>query len=136
MLLNLQNGIRIQDALDVSKSVINNTIMLSMIDVAVNNIYIGKSWIEPFEQAKFSNPMTVEMLKIGMKTDLTEMMDKLVEYMDIDIDNTLDKIMKVLPEIAYAIVGIVLIFFVVVVLVPCIQIYMGGFLFSAYSSYI
>ncbi len=136
MLLNLQNGIRIQDALDVSKSVINNTIMRSMIDVSVNNIYIGKSWIDPFEQAKFSNPMTVEMLKIGMKTDLSEMMDKLVEYMDIDIDNTLEKIMKVLPEIAYAIVGIVLIFFVVVVLVPCVEIYMGGFIFSAYSSYI
>lgn len=133
MLLNLQNGIRIQDSLDVSKSVISNNIMLSMIDVAINNIYIGKSWIEPFENARFSNPMTVEMLKIGMKTDLPEMMDKLVEYMDIDIDNTLEKIMKVLPEIAYGIVGIVLIFFVVVVLVPCIQIYMGGFLFSAYG---
>ena len=136
MLLNLQNGIRIQDALDVSKSVIKNNVMLSMIDVSVNNIYVGKSWIEPFEQAKFSNPMTVEMLKIGMKTDLSEMMDKLIEYMDIDIDNTLEKIMKVLPEIAYAVVGVVLIFFVVVVLVPCIQVYMGGFLFSAYSAYI
>lgn len=133
MLLNLQNGIRIQDSLDVSKSVIKNTVMLSMIDVAINNIYVGQSWIEPFESAKFSNPMTVEMLKIGMKTDLTEMMEKLVEYMDIDIDNTLDKIMRVLPEIAYGVVGVVLIFFVVVVLVPCVQIYMGGFLFSAYG---
>lgn len=133
MLLNIENGIRIQDALDVSKSVIKNVVMLSMIDVAINNIYIGQSWIEPFEEAKFSNQMTVEMLKIGMKTDLPEMMEKLVEYMDIDIDNTLEKIMKVLPEIAYAIVGVVLIFFVVVVLVPCIQIYMGGFLFSAYG---
>ncbi len=136
ILLNLQNGIRLQDALDVSKNVIKNNVMLSMIDMSINNIYIGQSWIEPFEQAKFSNPMTVEMLKIGMQTDLSEMMEKLVEYMDIDIDNTLEKIMKVLPEIAYGIVGIVLIFFVVVVLVPCIQIYMGGFLFSAYSAYI
>jgi len=133
MLLNIQNGIRIQDALDVSKNVIKNTVMLSMIDIAINNIYIGQSWIEPFDNAKFSNEMTVEMLKIGMKTDLPEMMEKLIEYMDMDIDNTLEKIMKVLPELAYAIVGVVLIFFVVVVLVPAIQIYMGGFLFSAYG---
>lgn len=133
MLLNLENGIRIQDALEVSKSVIKNNVMLSMIDVSINNIYIGQSWIEPFESAKFSNEMTVEMLKIGMKTDLPEMMEKLIEYMDIDIDNTLERIMKVLPEIAYAIVGVVLIFFVVVVLVPAIQVYMGGFLFSAYG---
>ena len=104
-----------------------------MVDMAIKNIYIGQSWIEPFENTSFSNSMTIEMLKIGMKTDLAEMMEKLVEYMDIDIDNTLEKIMKVLPEIVAAIVGVVLIFFVVVVLVPCIQIYMGGFLFSAYG---
>ena len=30
------------------------------------------------------------------------------------------------------VLGVVLIFFVLVVLVPCIQVYMGGFLFSAY----
>ncbi len=133
MLLNLQNGIRIQEALEVSKNVIKNNVMLSMVDMAINNIYEGKSWIEPFEHASFSNPMTIEMLKIGMQTDLSEMMEKLVEYMDIDIDNALEKIVKVLPEVSYAIVGVVLIFFVVVVLVPCIQIYMGGFLFSAYE---
>ena len=73
------------------------------------------------------------MLKIGMQTDLTEMIEKLVEYMDIDIDNTLEKIMKTLPEVVYAIVGVVLIFFVIVVLVPCVQVYMGNFLFSAYG---
>ena len=77
--------------------------------------------------------MTVEMLNIGMQTDLTEMMDKLLLYMDTDIDNTMEKIVKVLPEISYSIVGVVLVFFVVVILVPCIQVYMGGFLFSAYG---
>ena len=133
ILLNLQNGIRIQDSLEVSKNVVKNEVMLSMIDVAVKNIYVGQSWIEPFENTSFSNSMTVEMLKIGMRTDLAEMMEKLVEYMDIDIDNTLEKIMKVLPEVVTAVVGVVLIFFVLVVLVPCIQIYMGGFLFSAYG---
>ena len=35
--------------------------------------------------------MIAEMLKIGMQTDLTEMMEKLVEYMQIDIDNTIEK---------------------------------------------
>ena len=75
--------------------------------------------------------MVTEMLKIGMQTDLPEMMDKLVEYMEIDIDNIMGKIVKVLPEVTYMIVGVVLIFFVLVVLAPCIQVYMGGFLFSA-----
>jgi len=136
MLLNLQNGIRIQDALDVSKNVVKNTVMLSMIETAINNIYVGQSWIDPFEAAGLGSSMSIEMLKIGMQTDLTEMMEKLGVYMQVDIDNTLEKIVKVLPEVSYLIVGIVLVFFVVVVLVPCIQVYMGGFLFSAYADYI
>ena len=133
MLLNLKNGMRIQEALEVSKNVVQNYVMLSMIETSINNILIGSSWIEPFEKSGLSKSMVTEMLKIGMQTDLTEMMEKLVEYMEIDIDNIMGKIMKALPQVVYAIVGVVLIFFVLVVLVPCIQVYMGNFLFSAYG---
>ena len=133
MLLNLQNGMRIQDAIDVSRNVIKNYVLLSVIETSLNNILIGASWVEPFEKSGLAKPMITEMLKIGMQTDLTEMMEKLVEYMEIDIDNIMTKIMKALPQVVYAIVGVVLIFFVLVVLVPCIQVYMGNFLFSAYG---
>ena len=124
MLLNLKNGMRIQESLEVSKNVVQNYVMLSIIETSINNILIGSSWIEPFEKSGLSKPMI---------TDLTEMMEKLVEYMEIDIDNIMAKIMKALPEVVYAIVGVVLIFFVLVVLVPCVQVYMGNFLFSAYG---
>ena len=132
MLLNLRNGMRIQDSIEVSKNVIKNYVMLSMIETSINNMLTGSSWIEPFEESGLAKPMITEMLKIGMQTDLAEMMEKLVEYMQIDIDNIMEKIMKVLPQVVYAIVGAVLIFFVIVVLVPCVQVYMGNFLFSAY----
>ena len=133
MLLNLKNGMRIQESIEVSKNVVKNYVMLSMIETSINNMLIGSSWIEPFEKSGLAKPMITEMLKIGMQTDLAEMMEKLVEYMQIDIDNIMEKIMKVLPQVVYAIVGVVLIFFVLVVLVPCIQVYMGNFLFSAYG---
>ncbi len=133
MLLNLQNGMRIQESIEVSKNVVKNLVMLSIIETSINNILIGESWIEPFEQSGLAKPMITEMLKIGMQTDLAEMMEKLVEYMQIDIDNIMNKIMKTLPQVVYAIVGVVLIFFVLVVLVPCVQVYMGNFLFSAYG---
>lgn len=131
MLLNLQNGMRIQDSLEVSKSVISNYVMLSIIETSINNIIVGSSWIEPFENSGLCSAMETEMLKIGMQTDLAEMMEKLLDYMDVDINNSLQKMMKVLPEISYSIVGILLIFLVVVVLVPCIQLYSGNFLFES-----
>lgn len=130
MLLNLENGMRIQEALEVSKSVAKNYVMISIIESAINNIYMGGSWIEPFEKSGLASPMMLEMLKIGMQTDLIEMLHKLLEYIEFDINETMDRIMKVLPEIVYSIVGAVLIFFVLVVLVPCIQVYMGDYLFD------
>ena len=131
MLLNLENGMRIQEALEVSKSVIKNYVMLSIIETAINNILIGGSWIEPFESSGLSSSMETEMLKIGMQTDLTEMMRKLVEYMEIDIDNKMRKVMSVLPQIVYSIVGVALIFLVITIIVPCIQLYMGDWLFDS-----
>lgn len=131
MLLNLQNGMRIQDAMDVSKNIIDNYVMRAMIETSMNNLLIGQSWIEPFEKSGLSSTMITEMLKVGMQTDLSEMMEKLLEYMDIDINNIMAKIMAVLPQVVYSIVGVMIIFVVIVVLVPCIQVYMGNFLFSA-----
>ena len=128
MLLNLRNGMRIQDALNVSKSVTKNYVMLSIIETSINNILIGESWIQPFEKSGLCSSMEIEMLKIGMQTDLPDMMEKLLDYMDVDIQNSLNKIMKILPEISYSFVGILLIILVVVLLVPCIQLYMGEFI--------
>lgn len=133
VLLNLQNGMRIQDSLEVSKNVVKNTVMMSMVETAINNIFIGQSWIEPFDESGLGDTMCTEMLKIGMQTDLPEMIAKMLEYVESDINNTLEKIMRVLPEVSYLFVGVVLIFFVVAVLVPCISLYMGGWLFSAYD---
>lgn len=131
MLLNLRNGMRIQESLEVSKNVVKNFVMLSIIETSINNIIVGESWVKPFEDSGLASPMAIEMLKIGMQTDLVTMTDKLVEYMDMDIDVILQRIVKVLPQVMYSIIGIMLIFITIVVLVPCIQVYMGTFLFSA-----
>ena len=131
MVLNLKNGMRIQEALEVSKNVVKNLVMLSIIETAINNIIVGDSWVEPFEKSGLAKPMITEMLRIGMQTDLSTMMEKLVEYMDIDIDQIIDRIVKILPQILYSVVGILLILVTIVVLVPCIEVYMGNFLFDA-----
>ena len=128
MLLNLKNGMRIQESLETSKSVTNNYYFLSVVESAKNNLQAGGSWIEPFEADKAFPPMAIEMLKIGMESDLVEMMDKVEEYIEQEINESIQKTIKVLPEITYVFVGIVLIFFVITVMVPLIDVYMGGFL--------
>lgn len=128
MLLNLKNGMRIQESLEISKGVTGNYYFLSIVEVGKSNSLTGSSWIEPFEEQNLFNPMTLELLKIGMKTDLTEMMEKTVEYIDLEIKESLDRFVKWLPDITYLFVGIALIVFMFVVMVPLINVYMGSFI--------
>lgn len=128
MLLNLRNGQRIQESLESAKTVTNNYYFLSLIEVAKNNLQAGGSWIEPFEADKAFPIMAIEMLKIGMQSDLVEMMDKAEEYIQQEIDESIQRTVKLLPDVTYGVVGIILIFFVITVMVPLIDVYMGGFL--------
>lgn len=128
MLLNLKNGMRIQEALEVSKSVTRNYYFLSAIEAGKANTLSGDSWITPFEEKKLFKPMVREMVTIGMKTDLAEMMDKVNEYIRTEVKESLDIFTKVLPDISYLFVGVMLIAFVITVMVPLTNLYMGGFI--------
>lgn len=126
--INLKNKMRLQDALDISKNVIKNTYILNTLEKSANNIYIGKSWIEPLEENL--SPIIIELLKKGSKNNLIEVIEKVIEYINIEIENEMNRLLKILPEISYGIVGISILIFVITVLLPCIQIYLSGFLFS------
>lgn len=128
MLLNLRNGQRIQESLESAKSVTTNYYFLSLVETGKNQLQAGGSWIDPFEADKAFPVMAIEMLKIGMQSDLVEMMDKVEEYIRQEIDESIQKTIKILPDVTYVFVGILLIFFVIVVMVPLMDVYMGGFL--------
>ena len=128
MLLNLRNGMRIQESLDISKNVTANYYFLSAVEAAKVNSISGGSWIEPFQEKKLFKPMVTEMINVGMQTDLSQMMEKVNEYLKMEIDESINRFVKVLPDVTYVFVGIALIAFVITILVPLIDVYMGGFI--------
>lgn len=127
--LNLQNKMRLEDALEISKQVVKNTYMISLIEKAINNVYIGKSWFDSFENEKMLNPIILELLKKGSKARTVHTLDTAIQYMDKEIEKEINRTLKILPEISYVLVGIALLVFIVTILVPCMQIYLGGLLF-------
>lgn len=127
--VNIKNKIRFQDALEVSKNVIDNTFMINTIEKAINNIYVGKSWVTPFEKDKILNPIILEILKNGERSEKQATLEKIIEYLDIEIEKETQNVMRLLPKISYSVIGILLILFLIIILIPCIQVYLGGFLF-------
>ena len=129
--INLKNNARLQEAIAVSKNVLNNTVVLAAVEAAESNLLVGESWIEPFESTPRFPPMVLEMLRIGMETDMNEMIDNILDFMEEDIQITIEGITKVLPNVSMSFMGIVLIGFVVIILQPIMEVYMGSFLFEA-----
>ena len=70
-----------------------------------------------------------ELLKKGTKRKSVYMLNTVIEYIDKEIDKEMNRTLKLLPEISYILVGIALLAFIITILLPCIQIYLGGFLF-------
>ena len=129
MLLNLKSGAKIQDALDLSKNVTGNLYFLSLVEQGKTNLLAGDSWITPFEAEKALPPIVLQMVTVGMETDLIEMMDKVRTYVESEIDETIEKTVKALPEVTYIFIGAVLVIFVITIMVPMMEVYMGSFLF-------
>lgn len=128
MLLNLKNGMRIKESLEVSRNVTKNFYFLSAVELAKVNVVAGESWLTPFEDKKIFKPMVSQMVEIGMQTELATMMEKVNEYIQMEVDESLERFRKILPEVTYSFVGIALILFTIVVLVPLVIVYMGGFI--------
>ncbi len=131
--INLQNGARLQEAIEQSRNVVTNTVVLAAVEAADANLIVGDPWIEPFETMPKFPGMVLEMLRIGMETDMNEMITNILRFMEEDIRITIERITKVLPNVSMAFMGIILIGFVIVVLKPIMEVYMGSFLFDAYG---
>ena len=127
--LNLQNKMRIEDALEISKNVTKNTYMFGLIEKSINNVYVGKSWLDVFSNERLLNPIILELLKKSEKTKDIQDFTSALKYLDKEIEKEIQKFLKKLPEISYVIVGLALLLFVVTVLIPCMQIYLSGLLF-------
>lgn len=129
--INLKNNARLQEAIASSKNVVSNTVVLAAVEAAEANLLVGESWIEPFEAMPKFPKMILEMLRIGMETDMNEMIDSMLSFIEEDIHITIERITKVLPNVSMSFMGIILIGFVILVLKPIMEVYMGGFLFEA-----
>ncbi len=129
--INLRNNARLQDAIAECKTVVTNDVLRAVVEAAEANLIVGESWIEPFANMKNFPPMVMEMLRIGMETEMSAMIENILNFIDEDIRITIERITKVLPNVSMAFMGVIMIGFVIIILKPIMEVYMGSFLFEA-----
>lgn len=119
---------RIQDSLEVCKSIVKNSYMINTIEKSINIIFKGNFWIEAFIDDKILNPIIIEMIKKNSESKTVKLMPKAIEYLEYQIDKEIEKLINRLTEISYIIIGILFLIYVGTILIPCISVYLNSFL--------
>ena len=127
--LNLKNKMRIEDALEISKNVTKNSYMHNTIEKSISNLYVGKSWLEPFEEEKILSTVTTELLKKGFSIKSEQTIQSTINYLDKKLEEEIEIFLKKILEISYIIVGLTLLVFVLIVFIPYLQILLSQLLF-------
>lgn len=126
--INLENKMRIQDSLEVCKSIVNNSYMVNTIEKSINGIFKGNSWIDPFIENKILDSIIIEIIKKNSESKITKLMPKAIEYLEYQINKEIEKLIVRLTEISYIIVGVLFLIYVGMILLPSISVYLSSFL--------
>lgn len=113
------SGITVLDAIDLSKSVVSNTVLEDGIDRAWQQISEGGSISESFKNIGIFPPLVVRMLRVG---ETSGQMDKSLRnvsyFFDRDINDSIDKLEPIVQTAMMATIGLFVLWLVMAVMGP------------------
>lgn len=114
-----RSGIPLLRALEVSKGVIGNVIVLRALDQIRGGISQGKSLTELFGAAGIFPPMVVQMVSVGENTGkLDEMLGEVAKFYDLELEYFLRNLTSSLEPILLLFMGLMVGFIALAVLMP------------------
>jgi len=119
----LAGGIPIVKALDISKHVVNNTVLGAALDTAREAIIEGASIAAPLRKSGHFPPLVVHMVDVGERSgELETMLAKVADTYDEQVENSVSRMTALLePMLILIMVGLVLAI-ILATLVPLLEI--------------
>lgn len=113
------SGITVLDAIDLSKAVVNNSVLENGIDRAWQQISEGSSISEAFKNIGIFPPLVVRMLRVGESSgQMDKSLNNVSYFFDRDINDSIEKMEPVLQTSLMASIGIIVLWLALSVLGP------------------
>jgi type IV pilus assembly protein PilC len=113
------SGITVLDAIELSKSVLSNSVLEDGIDRAWQQISEGSSISEAFKNIGIFPPLVVRMLRVGESSgQMDKALDNVSYFFDRDINDSIEKMQPVLQTSLMATIGIIVLWLALSVLGP------------------
>lgn len=114
-----QTGIPVLDAIKTCENIVGNRVVADALSRAHAQINAGDSMSESFKNAGLFPPLVVRMIKVGENTGaLDKSLLKISYFYDRDVNDLIDKMLKLLEPALTVILGLILAFIMFSVLGP------------------
>jgi type IV pilus assembly protein PilC len=113
------SGITVLDAINLSKSVVSNSVLEDGIDRAWQQISEGGSISESFKNIGIFPPLVVRMLRVGESSgQMDKSLNNVSYFFDRDINDSIDKMEPIIQTAMMATIGLVVMWLALSVLGP------------------
>jgi type IV pilus assembly protein PilC len=113
------SGITVLDAIDLSKTVVSNSVLESGIERAWLQISEGNSISESFKNIGFFPPLVIRMLRVGeVSGEMDKSLSNVSYFFDRDINDSIDKMEPIIQTALMATIGIIVLWLVMSVMGP------------------
>ncbi len=117
--LMFSSGITVLDAINLSKSVVSNSVLENGIDRAWQQISEGGSISESFKNIGIFPPIVVRMLRVGESSgQMDKSLNNVSYFFDRDINDSIDKLEPMVQTAMMATIGIFVLWLVMAVMGP------------------
>ncbi len=114
-----RSGLPILQSLDIMSRVVDNKVISKAIKDIEGDIRAGKSLSEMMEKSRLFPPMVVQMVRVGEETGaLDEMLDKVAQYYDQEVEYTIRNLTTTLEPILLAFIFGMVLFLALAIFLP------------------
>jgi len=118
----LASGIGLLQALDIVKSIVDNTVLAGAIENARDAIREGHSIAPPLRESGLFPPLVVHMVAVGEQSgQLETMLGKAADAYDNEVDNAVSALTTILEPLMIVFMGLVVLFIVLAILMPIFE---------------
>ena len=120
------SGVPILQALNITRETAGNTVIAAAIAKVHDSVKEGESIVSPLESSGVFPPMVISMVDVGEETgQLPEMLLKIAEVYDDEVDNTVSGLTSLLEPIMIVFLALIVGTIVIALFLPLISIITG-----------
>jgi type IV pilus assembly protein PilC len=113
------SGITVLDAINLSKTVVNNSVLEDGIERARQQISEGNSISESFKNIGIFPPLVIRMLRVGESSgEMDKSLSNVSYFFDRDINDSIDKMEPIIQTALMATIGIIVLWLAMSVMGP------------------